>query len=187
MNNIEGTNMKERKLFESKGIPFKTQMIYLVISLILFGCSIAGFIVTASLPERNAFNTGVNSKTEIVDGNVVTMFSSSPGITNKDRKRNYELCIGISAVGAVFLGVMLAGRRIYLRIYDKHIEGYAGFGFFAKRINVPIQDIGELSSNTRGLMPSLAIRTKYGNKVAIIMNAKKVIEAEQMLRYMLNS
>lgn len=177
----------EKIIFESKGMPSKMKKLLLIFGIILTLIAVFGFVRTMSLPKRDAFNTGIKTNTEMVDGNVVTTISKTPGITNETRNKCIKLFGGVFIVGVICLSCVFAGRRFYFKIYENHIDGCSGFGFLSKNINIPIQQIGELSSNTRGLMPSLLIRTVHGNNVSMFMNANKVLEAEGMLRRLLDS
>lgn len=177
----------EKILFESKGMPSKMRNLLLILGVFLTIIAIVGFVYTMTLPRRDAFNTGIKSNTQMIDGNAVTTFSTSSGITDDARNKSIEVFGGVLIIGVAGLSCVIAGRKFYLRIYENHIEGNSGFGFLSKNINIPIQQIGELSSNKKGLMPSLLIRTVHGNNVPIFMNASKVAQAEKMLRSMLES
>ncbi len=137
------------------------------------------------LPRRTAFNTGLKTNEQMVDGKVVTTISSTPGITDEKRNKSIAVLGGVFIVGVVCLSCVIAGRRFFFEIYENHVEGHSGVGFLSKNINIPVQQIGEISSNKQGIMPSLLIRTVYGNNVAIFMNADKVTQAEKILRNMI--
>lgn len=183
-NNMNNT---ENILFESKGMPTKIRKVLLICVVLLTFISLIFLVRVITLPTHDAFNTGIKSDTKMIDGKVVATFSTTPGITDDARNECMEVFGGILLIGVACISCVIAGRRFYFRIYENHIEGCSGFGFLSKNINISIHQIGELSSNINGLMPSLMIRTVYGNNVPIIMNKDKVIDAENILRLMLNS
>lgn len=174
-------------LFESKGMPSKMRNLLLVMGIFLTLIAIVGTVRIMTLPRRTAFNTGIKTNTEMIDGNVVTKISSTPGITDEARNKSILFFGGVFVIGVACLSCVIAGRKFYFHIYKNQIEGRSGFGFLSKSINIPIQQIGELSSNKQGLMPSLLIRTIHGNNVPIFMNANKVSQAEGILRHVINS
>ncbi|MCI8379198.1 MAG: hypothetical protein HFH72_11900 [Lachnospiraceae bacterium] len=152
----------EKVLFESKGIPYKLRNILLIGGFFLTLVAIVGFVCIMTLPRRDAFNTGIKSDTKVVNGRVITSFSRTRGITDEARKKSIAFWGGVLMIGAACLSSVVAGRKLYFKIYEYHVEGHTGIGCFSKKLNVPIQQIGELSSNERGLTPSLLIRTIYG-------------------------
>lgn len=148
---------KEKLIFKSKGIPKKIQIIYLTFAICLFIVSIAGIVGTVIFSAQDTPNKGV-----------IIAF------------------VGIMAIGALCFGLFMTGRKIYLNIYENHLEGYSGCGFRAKKVNISLNDIDEFSSNMRGIMPSIIIHTNAGNKIEIIMERNKVMKAEHILRSIWN-
>lgn len=180
---LNNTLNNEKIIFESKGLPSKMSKFLLIIGVILLVISIIGVIYIMVLPDY----TGFRSTDSFIDGKMVTSISMPSGIRSEERNSLLILFGGAFIVGALCLSNVFAGRKIYLRIYEKHIEGAIGLGVFAKNVNIPIQQIGELSSNTKGLLPFLCIRTIYGNNCVFLMNANEVIRAENILRNINNS
>ena len=149
--------------------------------------AIFGIVHTMKIPRKSINNTGIHEETKIVDGNVVTVFSTSPVITDEERRKRIGIYCFFLFMGTLFAIRLVTGRKNYLEIYDKHIEGASGTIFKSNQnINIPIQKISEISSsNLKSLVPSLVVRTITGNKITFIMDTRKVTEAETLLRNLL--
>lgn len=129
----------------------------MTVAICLFIVSIAGIVGTVILSAQDTPNKGV-----------IAAFA------------------GIMAIGVLCFGLFMTGRKIYLNIFENHLEGYSGCGLRAKKVNISLNDIDEFSSNMRGIMPSIIIHTNDGNKIDIIMERNKVMKVEHILRSIWN-
>ena len=184
---MENTAMNTAEvLFESKGLPLKVKRIFKTIGLlglIIILLSIIGFVHTLTLPN---YKPGGYIDPPTVSGNTsISSYRKSSGITNQERAERLGSFAGICIVGltlSLSFIIIIIGKKIYLKIYNNHIEGCYGLGTFSQTFNIPIEQIGELSYNKKGFFPSITIRTVHGNNFSIFMNSNEVVEAEKILR-----
>lgn len=163
----------------------------MALAIVFLGIGIFGAVRAATLPRRTAFGGAGSFDTSMVDGKAVSKWKPKPGITDEDRAKSLGAFGGMIGIGIAAIVIIVAGNKIYLKIYNDHIEGYANMGentlmgLRAKSVNIPIQQIGEISTKIKGLTPSLTVRTVHGNDISIMMDADKVTEAERLLRQMI--
>lgn len=149
----------EKLLFVSKGIPSRTQIIFISLAAIFFLLSISGILYSTVLSNDNIFNTIIY----------------------------IEICCIFLFISVFNFTLFFSGRRVFLKIYESHIEGYTGLGIFKKRKDITIDNIRGVSLRLRGLLPYIIIRTKSGEKLNFILEIYSLTEAHELLHNLIGS
>ena len=92
------------------------------------------------------------------------------------------VCCGTGGIGIFSIAAVIHGRKPYLKIYESHVEGCAGFSLMAEEVRMPINRVLYISSHAKEMMPFAEIYTDCGTRVTFFMSAKKADEAERVFR-----
>ena len=179
------TNMEsERLIFKSRGLPKGTEIKFLILGIAFIIISIMGIKYTSTLSVYDSFdNTGIKTDTYMSDDGLVTSIKTYSVYSEETIQKFIITFVLIMVLGILLIISIILGRKIYLKIYDNHIEGHTGIGILGKDIHIPIKQICEISSKLKGTsFPAIVIRTIYGSKFSIVMSKNNITKAENILR-----
>lgn len=183
--NMQTTIENERLIFKSRGLPKGTEIKFFILGIAFIIISIIGIKYTSTLSVYDSFdNTGIKTDTYMSDeGDLVTSIKTYSVYSEKTIQKFIITFVIIMVLGILSIMSIVLGRKIYLKIYDTHIEGHTGIGILGKDIHIPIKQICEISSKLKGTsFPAIVIRTIYGSKFSIVMSKNNITKAENILR-----
>lgn len=162
----------EKIIYESKGMPKKMKRCLSILMCIILLLGVVVLIMAFTAKEYSGWG-GYQSGTNLY-------VSHSGGITDDQRTFLYIAGFLALIITGFLFDVLRSGKKCYLKICEDHVEGNVSYWRLSKSFHLTYGQIRELSSNSKGLMPVLIIRTDTGNNNPIFLDDPA--KAEEIIR-----
>ena len=164
----------ERVIYEIKGMPKKMKRFFSFLMCIIYALG-AGVLIVAFTAKEYTGLGGYQSENTL-------HISNSGGISSGQRTILYVMGFCFLLLGSMLAGIVRSSKRCYLKIFENHVEGNVAYGMFSKSFGIKYDEISDISSNSKGMMPMIIIHTNTGKHNPVFLD--EPAKAEEIIRRM---
>lgn len=167
-------------LFESHGMAKRNSVFFTLIGIVWLGAAVFHLACFWNgFKERESY--AKQPPHAAMEGGGME-FSRKRPVSGRQMFTELFLCCSTGGIGILSIAAVVQGRKLYMKIYESHVEGYAGFSLMTEEIRMPISRVFYISSHAQKVMPFAEVYTASGMRVSFFMSAKKAEEAERVFR-----